>query len=252
MSDYFYVDKITGTFTDELLTAGFTRLLENLFHRQGEADPEIIQTDFGHYYQIQVSPTLDVERLGAETAPFVLAPILRTVKNSKNLPDLPDDPFYVVGYEREKEKLAAFFAAYKELEGTLKRAYAIGDDDNFPFVSMPPPPHDRWNVFTLLNAPPMPINGYNKLMTQWLAVGDAASIFDPLSSQGIVKALRSGVFASYAIADLLLNGDDLGLRRYRRYVQDEFEGYAKNRAQYYGEERRWPESEFWRRRWSIY
>ena len=85
----------------------------------------------------------------------------------------------------------------------------------------------------------------------WLAVGDAASIFDPLSSQGIVKALRSGVFASYAIADVLLNDDDLGLRRYRRYVQDEFESYAKIRTQYYAEERRWPESEFWQRRWNA-
>lgn len=173
MCNYFYVDKTTGTFTDELLTAGFVRLLENLFYRQGERDPEIVQTDFGHYYQIQVTPALDVEQLEAEIPAFPLAPILRTKKNSPKLPDLPDDPFYVVDYEAEKEKRAAFFAAYSELEGTLKRAYAIGDDDNFPFVSMPAPPHDRWNVFALLNAPPMPINGYNTLLTQWLAVGEA-------------------------------------------------------------------------------
>ncbi|MFQ5420167.1 MAG: hypothetical protein ACE5EY_07375, partial [Anaerolineae bacterium] len=176
MTNYFYVDKTTGTFTDELLTAGFIRLLENLFHRQGEVGFEIMQTDFGHYYQIQVTPALDMERLGVGIPSFPLAPILRTKKNSKTLPDLPDDPFYVVDYEAEKEKGAAFFAAYKELEGTLKRAYAIGDDDNFPFASMPLPPHDRWNVFTLLNAPPMPINGYNKLMTQWLAVGEAGEM----------------------------------------------------------------------------
>lgn len=173
MSETFYVDKTTGTFTDELLTAGFERLLRNLFFRQGETDPDIIQTDFGHYYQIQVTPALDVERLQAGTASFVLAPMLRTVKNSKQLPDLPDDPFHVADYEAEKEKRAAFFAAYDVLEGTLKRAYAVGDDDNFPFASMPPPPHDHWNVFSLLNAPPMPINGYNQLMTQWLAVGEA-------------------------------------------------------------------------------
>jgi flavin-dependent dehydrogenase len=37
----------------------------------------------------------------------------------------------------------------------------------------------------------------------WLTVGDAAAGFDPLSSQGIAKALRSGIFASYAIGDLL-------------------------------------------------
>ena len=82
----------------------------------------------------------------------------------------------------------------------------------------------------------------------WLAVGDSASRFDPLSSQGIVKALRSGIFASYAIGDLLTRDDDSGLRRYRRYVLEEFKSYTEVRAKYYREEQRWPASEFWRRR----
>ncbi len=82
----------------------------------------------------------------------------------------------------------------------------------------------------------------------WLAVGDAASMFDPLSSQGITKAMRSGVFASYAIADSVLRRDDDGLARYRRFVRGEFEGYRTARARYYSLERRWPTSEFWHRR----
>jgi flavin-dependent dehydrogenase len=82
----------------------------------------------------------------------------------------------------------------------------------------------------------------------WLAVGDAASRFDPLSSQGIVKALRSGIFASYAIGDLLLRGDESGLRRYQRYVTEEFRSYTQTRLKYYRQEQRWPNSEFWRRR----
>lgn len=82
----------------------------------------------------------------------------------------------------------------------------------------------------------------------WLAVGDAASLFDPLSSQGILKGLRSGIFASYAVGDLLAKGDGRGLERYSRYVRQEFESYSRVRARYYAEERRWPESEFWRRR----
>jgi flavin-dependent dehydrogenase len=85
----------------------------------------------------------------------------------------------------------------------------------------------------------------------WLAVGDAASRFDPLSSQGIVKALRSGIFASYAIGDLLLNGDKSGLRRYQRFVAEEFKSYAQTRLKYYRQEQRWPNSEFWRRRHVI-
>jgi len=82
----------------------------------------------------------------------------------------------------------------------------------------------------------------------WLAVGDAASRFDPLSSQGIVKALRSGIFASYAIADWLTRRDDAGLRRYRHYVSEEFRSYNETRVKYYRQEQRWPSSEFWLRR----
>ena len=85
----------------------------------------------------------------------------------------------------------------------------------------------------------------------WLAVGDSASRFDPLSSQGIVKALRSGIFASYAIGDWLTRDDESGLHRYRRYVLDEFKSYAETRAKYYREEQRWPASEFWRRRHAV-
>jgi 2-polyprenyl-6-methoxyphenol hydroxylase-like FAD-dependent oxidoreductase len=82
----------------------------------------------------------------------------------------------------------------------------------------------------------------------WLAVGDSASRFDPLSSQGIFKALRSGIFASYAIGDLLTRHDESGMERYGRFVLDEFESYAEVRTKYYREEQRWPESEFWLRR----
>jgi flavin-dependent dehydrogenase len=82
----------------------------------------------------------------------------------------------------------------------------------------------------------------------WLAAGDSASRFDPLSSQGIVKALRSGIFASYAIGDLFERDDGSGLDRYRRYVLEEFKSYAEVRTKYYREEQRWPQSEFWRRR----
>jgi flavin-dependent dehydrogenase len=84
----------------------------------------------------------------------------------------------------------------------------------------------------------------------WLAVGDAAAVFDPLSSSGILKALRSGIFAGYAIGDLLTLGDGRGMERYRRLGQEEFASYSALRARHYGAETRWPESEFWRRRCS--
>jgi flavin-dependent dehydrogenase len=81
----------------------------------------------------------------------------------------------------------------------------------------------------------------------WLAVGDAATTFDPLSSQGIFKALRSGILASYAILDYF-KGNPKGLERYAAAVTQEYESYLETRLEYYGQERRWPDSPFWQRR----
>jgi flavin-dependent dehydrogenase len=84
-----------------------------------------------------------------------------------------------------------------------------------------------------------------------LPVGDAVSSFDPLSSQGIVKALRSGIFASYAIADCFVRFDGgQGCARYAALMQREFAAYRRTFHDYYRRERRWPDSSFWRRRHS--
>lgn len=81
-----------------------------------------------------------------------------------------------------------------------------------------------------------------------IAVGDAFSCFDPLSSQGIIKALRSSIFASYAIADWLLKDDETGFARYQDLMKREFASYGKTLKNYYSEEKRWPDSPFWQRR----
>jgi flavin-dependent dehydrogenase len=81
-----------------------------------------------------------------------------------------------------------------------------------------------------------------------VAVGDAASSFDPVCGQGIVKALRSGIFASYAIVDWMRRRDGAGVQRYQRLLDDEFSAYARTLRAYYGLERRWADRPFWRRR----
>ncbi|MEI7868595.1 MAG: tryptophan 7-halogenase [Candidatus Methylumidiphilus sp.] len=81
-----------------------------------------------------------------------------------------------------------------------------------------------------------------------IAVGDAVSCFDPLSSQGIIKALRSSIFASYALADWLLRSDDSGFARYHALMQREFASYSVTLRDYYRQEQRWPDSPFWHRR----
>lgn len=81
----------------------------------------------------------------------------------------------------------------------------------------------------------------------WLAVGDAATTFDPLSSQGILKSLRSGILASYAVTDYF-KGTALGLEKYEALMTREFNDYLAARADFYRRERRWEDSPFWMRR----
>ncbi|BAZ27932.1 monooxygenase FAD-binding protein [Cylindrospermum sp. NIES-4074] len=85
----------------------------------------------------------------------------------------------------------------------------------------------------------------------WLAVGDAASAYDPLSSQGITKALRLGIFAGYAIGDRLTKEETAGLAKYASLVRQEFENYRQIHRQYSAEEQRWSQSQFWRRRHEL-
>lgn len=84
----------------------------------------------------------------------------------------------------------------------------------------------------------------------WIAIGDAAMALDPLSGQGIVAALRSGIFAAYAIGDQLTRGDSSGLRRYQLFIQSSLASFERARTRYYAEEPRWPHP-FWSRRAST-
>src|SRR6185312_4207845 len=86
---------------------------------------------------------------------------------------------------------------------------------------------------------------------RWVAAGDAACTLDPLSSQGILKALRTGKIASFVALDGLEGPGDRAassLTRYRQLLAAEYSQYLETRAWFYGEERRWPESPFWARR----
>jgi flavin-dependent dehydrogenase len=75
----------------------------------------------------------------------------------------------------------------------------------------------------------------------WIAVGDAACAFDPLSSAGIVTGLRSGLEAARAVAGS-------ALAEYDARVQRRFAAYLDGRREQYALEARWPESAFWQRR----
>lgn len=81
----------------------------------------------------------------------------------------------------------------------------------------------------------------------WIAVGDAASSFDPLSSMGIMKALGSAIDAAAAIR-CRLGGDRGAFAAYAQSVAADYGRYLDTRARYYAMEQRWPNAPFWQRR----
>jgi flavin-dependent dehydrogenase len=81
----------------------------------------------------------------------------------------------------------------------------------------------------------------------WLAVGDAAASFDPLSSQGIVRALESGRRAAAAIHGHFA-GDRSVLQGCALALREQYQRYLDARLEYYRREQRWPHAVFWRRR----
>jgi flavin-dependent dehydrogenase len=81
----------------------------------------------------------------------------------------------------------------------------------------------------------------------WLAVGDAALGFDPLSSQGLFNALYTGLAAAEA-ADRHLSGDTIALRQYQSTLTKVHDAYRAHLHAWYGLERRWADQPFWQRR----
>jgi 2-polyprenyl-6-methoxyphenol hydroxylase-like FAD-dependent oxidoreductase len=81
----------------------------------------------------------------------------------------------------------------------------------------------------------------------WLAVGDAAAARDPLSGQGLVQALASGVQGGEALARHLA-GDAAAIGEYAGESDELFREYSRLHALHYAREQRWPRSVFWQRR----
>jgi flavin-dependent dehydrogenase len=79
---------------------------------------------------------------------------------------------------------------------------------------------------------------------RWLAIGDAATALDPLSSHGLGNALFTGVRAAEAV----VSGD---FAAYEAAVDKMWSVYVSRRRELYASERRWPSSPFWSRRYTA-
>jgi len=83
----------------------------------------------------------------------------------------------------------------------------------------------------------------------WVAIGDAALAFDPLSGQGVFKSIETGTRCGSAIAGYF-DGDLNALAEYENWIEETYRSYLAMRAQYYSSVVRWTGSRFWKRRLS--
>jgi flavin-dependent dehydrogenase len=81
----------------------------------------------------------------------------------------------------------------------------------------------------------------------FLAVGDAAAAYDPLSSSGITKGFCDGFAGADALAQSWA-GDPNAVIEHRNTQQRDFEAHRVRQNDFYRAETRWPASPFWRSR----
>ena len=84
----------------------------------------------------------------------------------------------------------------------------------------------------------------------WLAVGDAAQALDPLSSQGITRALETGIDAGRRIGRALSDSQRARslLKEYAQLQARDWLHYMAKHQAYYQSQPRWLDRPFWQRR----
>lgn len=90
-------------------------------------------------------------------------------------------------------------------------------------------------------------SGHDGRGPSWLAIGDAALAFDPLSSKGISNALYTGLRGAQVII-ACEHGDQDAAAQYAAHALDIHRHYREQSALFYRMETRWPDTPFWRRR----
>jgi flavin-dependent dehydrogenase len=81
----------------------------------------------------------------------------------------------------------------------------------------------------------------------WLAIGDAAFSFDPISSYGITSALATGFYGAHAIAAKLAKEEGAFLA-YRYVLENGARAYLQKLTHQYQMEKRWSNSYYWKNR----
>ena len=81
----------------------------------------------------------------------------------------------------------------------------------------------------------------------WIAVGDAAYAFDPISSYGITSGIAAGYYGGNALADVI-TGKENSLEVYHYILETAFQKYLIALEYQYAAEAKWPTALFWKNR----
>jgi flavin-dependent dehydrogenase len=89
--------------------------------------------------------------------------------------------------------------------------------------------------------------------SSWLLAGDAASTVDPISSQGIQKAITSALAASVVVQTILTRPDQVGtaIDFYQDREETTYRLHVDSLPKLYSREGRWSDQPFWKRRVST-
>lgn len=112
---------------------------------------------------------------------------------------------------------------------------------------------NTWNLLSQMEPVESKVRGFNAssfclntvIGEDWLAIGDTATTYDPITSQGITKATTQGARAAEIIAYYLQGSKD-ALEQYQKEVRAQYEYYLSSRSYFYNLEKRWPDSLFWK------
>lgn len=85
----------------------------------------------------------------------------------------------------------------------------------------------------------------NLVGSRWMAIGDAASCFDPITSQGIYKSMSDGISAASCVTDYIHNNDFRLLEEFQAMVKTRHQQYRNMRHYFYLQERRFKDHSFW-------
>lgn len=151
MSEFYFVEKITGTPADTLLAFGLAELLVRI---AGENDTGLKIIDAGDCYRLEL--TRPLESLWIENAVFF--PLFRGLDTAKKAPNLP--PAHRVDYVEHQRRNQEYFNAREKLK----------DDEALKEQGFRPPVADwpAWAVINQMSA----VDTYNKLAEIWYAHKD--------------------------------------------------------------------------------